>query len=67
MKKSKKEIGSIFKKYIDDIDDYYDAKDEFIKDVNIVLKKHYGDKDGVMCKKLFEDAYATFEDMVNNR
>lgn len=44
-------IESIFKKYIDNIDDYYDAKDEFIKDVNIVLKKHYGDKDGIMCKK----------------
>lgn len=61
MKQNKQKIESIFKKYIDDIGDYYDAKDEFIKDINAVLKKHYGDKDGVMCKKIFEDARAALK------
>ena len=61
MKQNKQEIESIFKKYIDNIDDYYDAKDEFIKDINAVLKKHYGDKDGVMCKKIFKDVRAVLK------
>lgn len=36
-------------------------KNEFIKDINTVLKKHYGDKDGVMCKKIFEDVRAALK------
>lgn len=45
MNKPLKEIIDV---YFATIDDFYEAKEAFIDDVNLILKKR-GDRDGVIC------------------
>lgn len=40
-------VKSLFQGYLDDIDDFYDAKDELIMDLNKMLHS-LGDRDGVV-------------------
>lgn len=48
------EIEAMFSQYLFEIDDYYDAKDEFIKDLNSVFHAH-GCK-GVISRDKFSEA-----------
>lgn len=40
-------IKTLFQSYLDDIDDFYDAKDELVSDINKMLLAA-GDKDGIV-------------------
>jgi len=50
-------LEKLIQTYFDKIDDYYEAKDEFIKDVNAILQNK-GDTQGVMCRHKFACAFA---------
>jgi hypothetical protein len=55
MSKYEEKLKTIIDDYFEKIDDYYEAKDELIKDINKHLVKR-GDYDGMMCKYSFKQA-----------
>lgn len=58
-----KVLKTLFKEYLDNIDDYYEAKEAFISDLNVVFRQH-GDKDGVLCKTKYIDALNDFHELI---
>ena len=55
MSKYEEKLKTIIDDYFLRIDDYYEAKDELIRDINKHLVKR-GDHDGIMCKYSFKQA-----------
>lgn len=53
MKNRTTKLQEIIKSYFKEHDDYYEAKEAFINDVNEILKKD-GDK-GIICKNLVDN------------
>lgn len=48
-------ITELFQSYLSEIDDFYEAKEAFMDDLNLVFFRH-GDK-GVICKEDLSNAY----------
>ena len=48
--------------FVDQYDDYCEAKEELILDINQILNKFFGDKNGVVCKDKIIEALKCIED-----
>lgn len=53
MKNRKMNLEKVIKSYFEQYDDYFEAKDAFIADVNVILQK---DEDrGIICKNVVDE------------
>jgi len=52
----KRQLSDIFQTYLDEFDDYNEAKDIFINDLNTTLFKKFGDTHGVTDYAKIKDA-----------
>ena len=64
MKKNKATLAQVIQDYFDKIDDYFEAKEEFIKDVNVILDKK-GDNDGIMDKCKIRDIQIALDSILD--
>ncbi|RTL00974.1 MAG: hypothetical protein EKK57_05865 [Proteobacteria bacterium] len=49
-------ISKLFASYVTEHDDYYDAKDSFIEEVNSYLSQEKGDLRGICCAEKVADS-----------
>lgn len=59
-----KEIDKLLEKYFSEINDFYEAKLQFIKEVNEAFTIR-GDFHGIMCRTSFKEAFSKFSDRLN--
>lgn len=52
-------IDALLHEYLSEIDDFQNAKRQFIKEVNLVLRTR-GAKSGIMCRELFKETFSEF-------
>lgn len=58
-------LAQIIEDYFNKIDDFYEAKNQFIEDVNLILRTQ-GDLEGVMSRTEFNEAFSTFAESVRS-
>lgn len=54
-KNMKTKLKQIIDQYFEEHDDYYEAKDAFIEEVNDILTSRNAEDQGVICKNLVSD------------
>lgn len=59
-------LAQVIQDYFDKIDDYFEAKEEFIKDVNTILAKK-GDDDGIIDKCKIRDIQIALDSILDDQ